>query len=223
MSACASIQIRPSVCRACGNAATRPPPCRWRRNDRRPAPAALAPHPSACSTMAASRSQVAAICGRYLRGASRLGQAFRAVPPARCPGPPPRSPGSASALVQIGDAHRRRAHVDAAAARAQIERRSDDGDVRLLHSSDRPTSHSTAAAGRACAETRWSRGCAPGRRSRPRTRSMPMPKTAVRHACRTCAGRGTSRRLPAAVGALRCAAAADRRSWMRWPPPMISP
>ncbi len=54
---------------------------------------------------------------------------FRAAPRARCRDPPLRIPKLRQASVQIGDAQRGRAHVDAAAAGAKIERRADDRDV----------------------------------------------------------------------------------------------
>ena len=69
----------------------------------------------------------------------------------------------------------------------------------------------TAAAGTACAETRWSRAYAPGRRPTPRSARCPCrSRRAAR--CRTCAGRYTSRTLLAGDDALRCAAAASSGS-----------
>ena len=41
-------------------------------------------------------------------------------------------------LIQAGDAQGRGTHVDAAASRAQIHGRADDGDVRLTHASEKP-------------------------------------------------------------------------------------
>ena len=78
MSACASIQSRPMrFCFVRGSAATRRPPCRWRSNDRRPAPAAPCRRPAPAPPCAASRSQVAAICGRYLAWRGPCRQTFR--------------------------------------------------------------------------------------------------------------------------------------------------
>ena len=39
-------------------------------------------------------------------------------------------------LIQAGDAQGRGAHIDAAASRAQIHGRADDGDVRLTHAEE---------------------------------------------------------------------------------------
>jgi hypothetical protein len=41
-------------------------------------------------------------------------------------------------LIQAGDAQGRRTHVHAAASRAQIHGRADDGDMRLTHAGEKP-------------------------------------------------------------------------------------
>ncbi len=89
--------------------------------------------------------------------------------------------------VEIGHANRGSAHIHAAAPGAQIERRSDDGDLRWSHDSAFLRDES----GRACAGRRWFREYAPARTSRRRTARRPCQS---RHAerCRTCGDRDTS-------------------------------
>src|SRR5579864_1291388 len=106
------------------------------------------------------------------------------------------------AFIDVGHAHGGGPHVHAAPARAQVERRSDDGNVRLMHEI------TMGAAGTACAETQWSREYVPARRSTLNSARYPC-QTRRAEPFRTCAGPDTSRTPAWAVCALRCGAPAN--------------
>ena len=196
----------------------------------------------------ARRSQAAAICGRYLASRIAFGRGFGLFD------------GDVAqvfdlvaerghARIQVGDAYGGGAHIDAAAALAEIERRADDGDVRAGHrfsgagllacpARSAPSAHGqarrpTPPSGTTSLELRVARRA----RERDHVADVFHAGEVHQHALeahaeaaraarrRSGAGRGTtSRPLRSAVRAIsrmRSSSTSWRSS--RWLPPMISP
>ena len=177
------------------------------QRDTCPAPAPLAPCPPAACRSARSAADTCASrgpSGYALRLRHRdVAQVLHLIAERRQPG------------IQIRHAHRRRTHVDAAASRAQIQRRADDRDVQTAACSrPRPVQHARERDGFADMLQPAHPGHEP---------LHAHAEAGVRHRCRTCADPDTSRTLPCGslCSSRRCSS--KSRSWMRWPPPMISP